>query len=56
VNSEFAELSATLSRDGRTLFLTLGFQRGGLGLQDMWMSTRGPINEDNGGDGACVQD
>ena len=42
VNSQFAELSATLSHDGRTLFLTMARDRGGLGLQDMWMSTRGP--------------
>jgi hypothetical protein len=42
VNSEFAELSATLSQDGRTLFFTAGAGRGGLGLQDMWMVTRGP--------------
>jgi hypothetical protein len=42
VNSPFAELSATLSRDGRTLFFTAAAARGGLGLQDMWMSTRGP--------------
>jgi len=42
VNSEFPELSATLSQDGRTLFFTAGARRGGLGLQDMWMVTRGP--------------
>jgi len=42
VNSQFAELSATLSQDGRTLFFTAAAARGGLGLQDMWMSTRGP--------------
>jgi WD40-like Beta Propeller Repeat len=51
VNSEFAELSATLSHDGRTLFFTAAQARGGLGLQDMWMSTRGPSvaadNEDS---------
>jgi len=47
VNSEFAELSATLSQDGRTLFFTAAAGRGGLGLQDLWMSTRGPIGDDN---------
>jgi len=46
VNSEFADLSATLSHDGRTLFFTSAQQRGGLGLQDMWMSTRGPSGGD----------
>ena len=48
VNSEGTELSATLSHDGRTLFLTIGFQRGGLGLQDLWMSTRGPSSNETG--------
>lgn len=42
VNSQFADLSATLSQDGRTLFFTSAQARGGLGRQDMWMSTRGP--------------
>lgn len=46
VNSQFADLSATLSHDGRTLFFTSAEQRGGLGLQDMWMSTRGPSGSD----------
>lgn len=46
LNSEFAELSATLSQDGRTLFFTAAAGRGGLGLQDMWMSTRGPSGDD----------
>lgn len=41
VNSSFADLSATLSHDGQTLYFTSAQQRGGLGLQDMWMSTRG---------------
>lgn len=41
VNSVTAELTASLSQDGRTLFFTAA-GRGGLGLQDMWMSTRGP--------------
>ena len=51
VNSEFAELSATLSHDGRTLFFTAAQQRGGLGLQDMWMSTRGPGGDDDNENG-----
>ncbi len=47
VNSEFADLSATLSHDGRTLFFT-SLRPGGLGLNDMWMSTRGPsVDDDN---------
>ncbi len=45
LNSRFAELSVTLSQDGRTLFFTAAAARGGLGLQDMWMSTRGPSGE-----------
>ena len=49
VNSIFADLSATLSHDGRTLFFTSAQARGGRGLQDMWMSTRGaPKHGDNG--------
>ena len=42
VNSVTADLTSTLSHDGRTLFITAAAGRGGLGLQDMWMSTRGP--------------
>ena len=42
LNSQFAELSATLSQNGKTLFFGAGAGRGGLGLQDLWMSTRGP--------------
>jgi WD40 repeat protein len=45
VNSEFAELSATFSHDGRTLLFTAAQARGGLGLQDMWMTTRGPSGD-----------
>ena len=43
VNSPVADLSATLSHDGRTLFLT-SVRPGGLGLQDLWMATRGAGN------------
>ncbi|MEX2233461.1 MAG: sialidase family protein, partial [Cyclobacteriaceae bacterium] len=47
VNSPFAELSATLTHDGRTLFFTSA-RPGGLGLPDLWMSTRGPSAEAEG--------
>lgn len=39
VNTIFAELSATLSPDGRTLYFTSN-RPGGLGQNDMWMTTR----------------
>jgi len=39
VNTPFADLSATLSPDGRTLYFT-STRPGGLGGQDMWMTTR----------------
>ncbi len=52
LNSKFAELSATLSQDGKTLFFTAAAGRGGLGLQDMWMSTRGPSAGAEGGKAA----
>jgi len=45
VNTEFPEVVATFSHDGRMLFFNAGQQRGGLGLQDMWMSTRGPSGD-----------
>jgi len=63
VNTEFPEVAATFSHDGRTLFFNAGQQRGGLGLQDMWMSTRGPSGDDDedgdydGDDrGRCIDD
>jgi hypothetical protein len=57
VNTEFPEVAATLSHDGRTLFFNAGQRRGGLGLQDMWMSTRGPSGDDDDDDrGRCVDD
>jgi len=40
VNFAFADLTATLSADGGTLVFASGPQRGGLGLPDLWMSTR----------------
>ena len=42
VNFTGADLSPTLSQDGRTLFLTSAQARGGSGLQDLWMATREP--------------
>ena len=54
VNSTAAELSATLSRDGRRLYMTISQQRGGLGFQDLWMSTRGGRSASAPeGDAAC---
>lgn len=49
VNFEFADLSATLSHDGRMLFLTSSQQRGGLGQNDLWVSMREPGTWGNGG-------
>jgi Tol biopolymer transport system component len=42
VNSPFADLEPQLSQDGRTLLFSAAQGRGGLGLQDLWMSTRTP--------------
>ena len=42
VNSEFGELDASLSLDGRTLYFSATMTRGGFGRQDIWMSTRTP--------------
>ncbi len=43
VNTAFADLSPSLSRDGRTLFFSAGAQaRPGLGITDIWMTTRTP--------------
>ena len=42
VNSNAADLEATLSFDGRTLLFSSGQIRGGLGMQDIWISTRRP--------------
>jgi hypothetical protein len=40
-SSEFHEISASLSDDGRTLLITRG-RTDGTGSQDIWMSTRTP--------------
>lgn len=42
VNFEFADLTASLSLDGRTLVFSRGSQGGGLGRQDLWISKRTP--------------
>lgn len=42
VNSEFAELEPGLSHDGRALVFSASQTRGGVGLNDIWMSTRTP--------------
>lgn len=48
VNTRFAEISVTLSFDGTQLFLSKGAQAGGLGLRDLWVSTRERIDDDEG--------
>jgi WD40 repeat protein len=56
VNTAFAELTPTLSRDGRTLIFS-STRPGGLGFQDLWMSTRtvtGDVGE--GTDGVPLDD
>jgi Tol biopolymer transport system component len=43
INTAGSDLTPGLSHDGRTLFFSVGFvARGGLGLTDIWMSTRTP--------------
>ncbi len=43
INTSFADLTPGLSHDGRTLLWSASFAaRGGLGLQDIWISTRDP--------------
>jgi hypothetical protein len=46
VNSAFPDLSPGLSKNGRTLVFVSGAGRGGLGLQDIWMTTRTPGGEE----------
>lgn len=43
VNSEFGELEPGLSHDGRALVFSASQTRGGVGLNDLWMSTRTPM-------------
>jgi len=45
VNTAFADLEADLSFDGRTLIFASAAQRGGIGRQDLWMSTRMPSGQ-----------
>lgn len=40
ISTAHTELSPAISHDGRTLFFAAGATRGGLGFQDIWMSTR----------------
>jgi hypothetical protein len=47
VNTRFAELGGGLSADGLTLVFAAAAARGGLGLQDIWMTTRERIEDDN---------
>jgi hypothetical protein len=60
VNSPFADLEPVLSTDGRTLFFSSGSaRRPGLGMTDIWMTTRAPnasepgeqTEGDDGGEG-----
>lgn len=55
VNHAGADLAPDLSADGRTLIFSAQVSRGGLGLRDLWMSTRGPQAEDptGGADISC---
>jgi hypothetical protein len=47
INTRFADLTPTLSLDGRTLhFSAAAAARPGLGLQDIWMTTRTPSGRD----------
>jgi len=46
VNTTFAEITVSMTFDGTQLFLAKGFQQGGLGLRDLWMSTRERIDDD----------
>ena len=46
INTRFADLTPTLSLDGRTLlFSEAAAARPGLGLQDIWMTTRTPSGQ-----------
>jgi hypothetical protein len=40
VNTTFAEITVGMTFDGTQLFMAKGQQLGGLGLRDLWMSTR----------------
>lgn len=45
VNTTFAEITVSITFDGTQLFMAKGQQLGGLGLRDLWMSTRERIDE-----------
>ena len=46
INTRFGDLTPTLSLDGRTLiFSEAAAARPGLGLQDIWMTTRTPSGQ-----------
>ena len=45
VNTRGADLEADLSFDGRTLIFASAASRGGLGKQDLWISTRTPSGQ-----------
>jgi hypothetical protein len=45
VNTTFAEITSGMTFDGTQLFVAKGQQLGGLGLRDLWMSTRERIDE-----------
>jgi hypothetical protein len=51
VNSRFAEFHPNVSFDGRTLFFISGGGRGGLGLFDIWMTTRTRLDRDDDDEG-----
>jgi len=50
VNFAGADLTPGLSFDGRNLVFVSGQARGGLGIQDSWMSTRDQIDDDDDND------
>jgi hypothetical protein len=45
VNTNFAEIGVNMTYDGRQMYITKGFQAGGLGLRDIWLSTREIIKD-----------
>jgi hypothetical protein len=47
VNTQFADIGGGLSADGLTLVFAAAAARGGLGLQDFWMTTRERIDDDD---------
>lgn len=47
VNTRFADLGGGLSADGLSLVFAAAAARGGLGLQDLWMTTRQRIDDDD---------